>query len=152
MGHVEHASACEAPVDYAFEYITDYRNVPKWMLGLKHFAPIGEQTKGVGATFDGAINLGPITLHVAINFTDWEDDKSFGAHFTKGVDGTLTMRFEPLGEDRTRLSVVVDYTVGAGIAGKLLDKAIQAFVGPCLRYIDKHLLRQIKDGYARTAP
>jgi len=151
MGHAEHRVECSAPIDHAFTCVTDYRSLPNWVLGLKHFDPLGEQTKGKGAAFDGAVNLGPITLPIRMNFTQWEDNTSFAAHFTDGVEGTLTVGFERIDQQRTLLNVALDYSVGKGISGRLLDKAIGAFIGPSFRYVDHHLPGQIENGDAEVS-
>lgn len=151
MGHVTHTLECNTPVEYAFDYVTDYRLIPGWIMGVKRFTPIGEQTRDVGAQFDGEINLGPMSLNLLLDYTGWEDNKAFSARFSKGVEGTMTMHFSPLGEGKTRISAELDYRVGKGLVGKVLDKAIQAFVGPCLRHVDKNLTRQLHESYAKTA-
>ncbi|SHU39108.1 Polyketide cyclase / dehydrase and lipid transport [Mycobacteroides abscessus subsp. abscessus] len=151
MGHADHNVDCAAPTDYAFDYVTDYRNLPRWVLGLNQFDPLGEQTKGVGATFEGAVDLGPITLPVRMEFTEWREDRTFAARFTGSAAGTLTVAFEQLDVERTRLTVALDYSAGKGISGRLLEKAIGAFIGPSFRYMDHHLPSQIEAGYAEVS-
>lgn len=151
MGHAEHRVECAAPVDYSFGYVTDYQSLPQWVLGLKRISPLTDQTRGTGAVFEGEVNLGPITLPIRMDFTEWLDNSAFAVRFSGGVDGTLAVSFEASGKLRTRLTVALQYSVGSGISGRVLDKTIRAFLAPSFRYVDHHLPRQIENGYAELS-
>ncbi|MCP2298421.1 Polyketide cyclase / dehydrase and lipid transport [Nocardia amikacinitolerans] len=150
MGHVEHSATGEAPVDFVFEYVADYRNVPKWMFGVGHFTPVGEQTSGVGAVFDTALHLGPTTLHMRAEITEWEDGAKVSLHAIKGIEGTVRWSFAAIDQSTTEIGVVVDYRVPGGFAGRALDKIIQAFVGPAIRHTEKSLRDQVLAGYRES--
>jgi hypothetical protein len=51
-------STFQAPLEVAFAYTADYRNVPDWLYGISKFEPVGENDYGLGAVFDGSMNLG----------------------------------------------------------------------------------------------
>ncbi|MBJ8345321.1 SRPBCC family protein [Antrihabitans sp. YC2-6] len=148
MGHVSHSAETKAPIEVAFEYCSDYKNVPKWMFGVKEFVPVTELTRGVGAAFDTGINLGPTTLHVRIETTRFEENSFISLHTVKGIEATTTWNFEAVDDETTKINAVVDYKVGGGFAGKALDRVIQAVVGPAIRHVDKHLREQIVKHYA----
>lgn len=148
MGHYTHTLECNVPVEYAFKYITDYRLIPEWVMGVNRCNPLTDQTEGVGAEFDGVVNLGPISVHLLMAFIKWDENREFATRFTKGVEGTLTMNFEAIDENRARMSAELNYSAGNGLMGRLLDKAIRAFIPMCLRYVDKTLSRKLHDGYA----
>ncbi|WP_431963058.1 SRPBCC family protein [Nocardia sp. bgisy134] len=143
MGHLEHSATGRAPVDFAFAYVADYRNVPKWLFGIRHYTPVGEQTSGAGAVFDTTVQLGPTTLNLRVEIVEWEDGAKISLHAIKGIEGTVRWGFESVGEDSTKIDVVVDYRVPGGLAGRALDKIIQAFVGPAIRHTEKSLREQI---------
>lgn len=147
MGHVEHSAIGDAPVDFAFEYVADYQNVPKWMFGVKRFTPLGTQTRGLGAKFDTALNLGPTTLNLHAEVTEWVADRLITLYATKGIEATMRWTFAPIDATTTRIRVVADYKVPGGLAGRALDKIIQAFVGPAIRFTEKHLREQIQTAY-----
>ena len=65
------------PVDVAFDYIDNYRNVPTWMFGVSEFTPFGEFDQGLGATFDAAMQIGPSTLRSKLEVTEWEHREYF---------------------------------------------------------------------------
>ncbi|MEV0031166.1 SRPBCC family protein [Nocardia sp. NPDC050793] len=150
MGRVEHSGIGEAPVDFAFDYVADYRTVPKWMFGVRHFTPVGAQTSGVGAVFDTAVHLGPTTLKLRAEIIEWEDGAKLSLHAIKGIEGTVRWSFEAVGERSTKIGVVVDYRVPGGLAGRALDKIIQAFVGPAIRHTENSLREQVLAAYRES--
>ncbi|MFI7000648.1 SRPBCC family protein [Nocardia sp. NPDC050175] len=152
MGHVEHSATCAAPVDFAFTYVADYRNVPEWMFGIRHFTPAGEQTSGVGAVFDTALHLGPTTLHLRADTTEWVDGARVTMRAIKGIEGTVRWDFASLGEEVTKVSATADYRVPGGLAGRALDRIIQAFIGPAIRHTEKHLREKIETSYQESLP
>ncbi|MFI9505331.1 SRPBCC family protein [Nocardia sp. NPDC052566] len=148
MGHVSYRAEGKAPVEFAFEYVADYRNLPRWVSVVKHYTPVGEQTRGVGAVFDSAVNLGPITLHLRGEVIEWEDNAVLALRALKGIEGVVRWTFEGIDEHRSKVEVVVDYTVPGGLAGRALDRVIKALVVPTIRYAEKHLRHQIESAYA----
>lgn len=150
MGHVEHSATCAAPVGFAFTYVADYRNVPTWMFGIRHFTPAGEQTSGVGAVFDTALHLGPTTLHLRADTTEWVDGSRVTMRAIKGIEGTIRWDFQSLGEDVTKVSATADYRVPGGLAGRALDRVIQAFIGPAIRHTEKQLREKIESSYQES--
>jgi uncharacterized membrane protein len=69
----------------------------------------------------------------------------------KGIEGRMRWHFEELGPGTTKISVVCDYTVPGGLAGRALDRMIQAFIGPAMRYTEKHLRQEIESGYREAS-
>lgn len=147
MGHVEHSGVGKAPVDFAYAYVVDYENVPRWMFGIRHYTPVGAQITGVGAVFDTALNLGPTTLHLRVEVTEWEDNSLVALHAVKGIEGTVRWTFESVTAETTKVGAVVDYKVPGGLVGKALDRVIQAFIGPAIRHTEKQLRQQIESAY-----
>lgn len=150
MGRVEHSATCAAPVDFAFAYVADYRNVPEWMFGIRHFTPIGEQTSGVGAVFDTALYLGPTTLHLHADTIEWIDGSRVTMRAIKGIEGTIRWDFQALAVDVTKVSATAHYRVPGGLAGKALDRIIQAFIGPAIRHTEKHLREKIETSHQES--
>ncbi|GAA5093019.1 SRPBCC family protein [Nocardia iowensis] len=150
MGHVEHSATCKAPVDYAFTYVEDYRNVPEWMYGIRHFTPVGEQTSGVGSVFDTALHLGPTTLHLRTDTIEWMAGSRVTMRAIKGIEGTIRWDFASLGPETTKVTATADYRVPGGLAGRALDRVIQAFMGPAIRHTEKHLREKIETSYQES--
>lgn len=147
MGHVSHQAVGDAPVEFAFAYVDDHRNVPKWMFGVSEFTPVGDKDHGLGAQFDTAIKLGPTTLHVRVEVTEWEQDKLIALRTIKGIKSTSSWRFSPNGDNQSEIDAAVDYELPGGFAGRALGKVIDAFVAPGVRHVDKHLRALIEESY-----
>ncbi|MEV0298705.1 SRPBCC family protein [Nocardia sp. NPDC050710] len=150
MGHVTHSAIGNAPIEFAFTYVADHETVPRWMFGVKHFTPVGEQTSGVGAVFDTALHLGPTTLHLRAEVTEWVEDSVVTLHAIKGIEGTVRWTFAPIDATTTEITAIIDYTVPGGLAGRALDRILQAFIGPAIRHTEKNLRQQIEVGYAES--
>ncbi|PXX70955.1 polyketide cyclase/dehydrase/lipid transport protein [Nocardia tenerifensis] len=150
MGHVEHSARCAAPVGFAFAYVADYRNVPKWMFGIRHFTPVGEQTSGLGAVFDTALHLGPTTLQLRSDITEWVDDSRVTIRAIRGIEGAIRWDFAAVHARLTEITATADYRVPGGLAGRALDRVIQAFIGPAVRHTEKNLREKIEARYQES--
>ena len=145
MGDITHSATAAVPVETAFEYVDNHRNVPKWMFGVSKFDPVGELDHGLGAVFDTSITLGPKTLHIRTEVTEHEENRLIALTSRKGLESTVNLRFEPVDASTTKLTMSIGYKLPGGIAGKALGKVIDAFVGPGLRYTEKHLRHEIEE-------
>lgn len=144
MGEVTHSASAAVPVETAFGYVDNYRHVPDWMFGVSKFEPVGELDSGLGAVFGTSITLGPKTLHITTEVTEFEQNRLIALTSRKGLQNTVHMLFEPEGPDRTKLTMSIEYKVPGGFAGKALGKIIDAFIGPGLRYTESHLRKGIE--------
>lgn len=149
MVDIHHSSTANAPVGLMFDYMDDYRMVPRWMFGLDRMEPTTEQTSGVGATFDGAMKLGPKTLHSTVEVTQWEKDTVIGMTSIKGFKNHSTWRFDPVDDEHTRLTVDFTYELPGGPAGKLLGKVIEPFVAVAIKHTESQLRDQVEKLHAQ---
>lgn len=147
MGHVESSSIANAPADFAFGYTSDYRNLPKWMLGISHAELVSAQATGVGTQIDTTIDIGPKKLAIRLESVEWVEGRLLGFKTIKGLAAVTQWGFEALDDGRTRITAVADYEVG-GLAGKVLDKLLQAFAAVAVGHVEKHLGQQIEASFA----
>lgn len=148
MVNIHHESEAAAPVSTVFAYIDDYRCVPEWMFGISEFEPVGAQDQGLGAVFDGSIQLGPKTLYSTVEVTAWEQDRVIALKSVKGFPNTSTWHFTPIGEARTRLTVDFTYDLPGGFAGKALGRVIEPFVAIAIRHTEQTLRRHVEERYS----
>lgn len=140
--HIHKETDCDAPLEKVFAYVTDYRNVHEWLYGISKFVPITELDRGVGATFEGTINLGA-TLHSTVETTAFEEGKLFELDSIKGFKNTSRWSFEAIDAKRTTIIADVSYSLPGGIAGKLLGKVIEPFVKIAVKHSSEHLARNV---------
>lgn len=148
MVNIHHTSEANAPVSVVFGYIDDYRTVPEWMFGISEFEPKGAQDQGLGAVFDGSINLGPKTLNSTVEVTEWERDKVIALKSIKGFPNTSTWHFAALDATRTRLTVDFTYDLPGGLAGKALGRIIEPFVSIAIRHTEQTLRNKVEERYS----
>lgn len=125
--HIHQQTECQAPVDAVFAYVADYRNVPDWLYGISKFQPTTEVTYGLGAVFEGSMNLGT-TLHSTVEVTSFDEGSSFTFESVKGFRNWSTWSFEAVDAATTRVTADVYYELPGGLAGKAIGKVIEPFV------------------------
>lgn len=143
MTEVKIIADCAAPAESAFAYVNDYRHLPRFINEISAFTPLTEQTEGVGATFDGTIQLGPITLHSTIEIVRHEENFAIGVKSIKGFEIESTFLFHAKGENASTVDAIVAYKVPGGFAGKLLGKTIEPFVKLAVKSSTNNLISQI---------
>ncbi|QIS17017.1 SRPBCC family protein [Nocardia terpenica] len=145
MTEVKIVAECAASAETAFAYVDDYRNLPKFITEVHEFTPCTDRTSGLGATFDGAIKLGPVPLHSRIEIVRWERDAAIGVKSIQGFEIESTFVFHAEGEHACVVDAIVDYRVPGGIAGKVLGKTIEPFVKIAVKHATHNLTTQIAE-------
>ncbi|MEU2037754.1 SRPBCC family protein [Nocardia niwae] len=143
MTEVKIVEDCVASAESAFAYVNDYRNLSRFLHGIQSFTPVGEQTEGVGATFDGHIKLGPASLKSRIRVIRWEQNFAIGVESIKGFDVESTFLFHAKGGDLCTVDAIVDFRVPGGLAGRALGKTIEPFVKIAVQHTTHNLVTQI---------
>ncbi|GGG28042.1 hypothetical protein GCM10007304_47350 [Rhodococcoides trifolii] len=145
MGTVRHSGIAEAPVDVVFDYVDDPASVPHWMFGVSRFDPIGSVERGVGSRFAASMRVGPKTLHSTVVCSEWEKDKLIVLESADGLTNSSRWEFADLGDGTTRMSVVFDYTLPGGIAGKMLGALVTPFVAEAVKHSEASLRKNLSE-------
>ncbi len=140
---VENTVHIDAPVEVVFAYVDDYSLTTEWIYGLHHMEPIGEQTNGVGATFDGIMKLG-VSLTSRIQCTGWEQDRMIEMTSVSGVKNIQRWTFTDLGDDRTRVDAWIEYAFPGGPAGRAMAAAVKPLIGVAIRNTSEALVRNVQ--------
>ncbi|WP_107653548.1 SRPBCC family protein [Nocardia suismassiliense] len=151
MTEVKIVEDCAASAESAFAYVNDYRNLPKFLYGIQSFTPVGEQTVGVGAAFDGHIKLGPASLKSRVEVVRWAENTLIAVKSIKGFEVESTFLFHPKGDARCTVDAIVDFRVGGGLAGRALGKTIEPFVKIAVQHTTHNLITQIQAFHADRA-
>ena len=141
-------STFEAPLEVAFAYTADYRNVPDWLYGISRFEPVGDKDYGLGAVFDGSMHLGA-TLHSRIEVNEFEENRLIGFDSIKGFKNASRWTFSALDAKRSTVVADVSYELPGGIAGKALGKVIEPFVKIAVRHSSAALQKAVEAQAAR---
>lgn len=148
MVDIHHEGVCAAPLDVAFAYLDDYRHATDWMFGLTRFVPIGEQTSGLGARFEGTFAVKPVKLASTIEVAEWQRDAVIAFQSIKGFRNWSTWRFSAPDPGQTKITVRFSYELPGGLAGRALGKALEPIVALSVRHSDAALRKGIETAYA----
>jgi uncharacterized membrane protein len=139
--HVE--SEFQAPLEVTFAYTANYRNVPEWLYGVSTFEPVGDLDYGLGAVFDGSMNLGA-TLTSRIEVNEFEENRLIGFDSVKGFKNASRWTFSAVDPQRSNVVAEVTYELPGGIAGKALGKVIEPFVKIAVRHSSAALQKAVE--------
>ncbi|MEU7630053.1 SRPBCC family protein [Nocardia sp. NPDC049220] len=148
MTEVKIVEECAASAESAFAYVNDYHHLPLFVYGMQSFTPVGEQTVGLGAIFDGRMKLGPASLTSRIEVVRWEANYAIAVRSIKGFEVESTFLFRAEGPARCTVDAIVDFRVPGGLAGRALGKTIEPFVKITVQRSTNNLVTQISDFHA----
>jgi uncharacterized membrane protein len=149
MTTVHEYAESNVPVEFAFAYVDDYRNVPDWMYGLKKYEPAGEKDRGLGAVFEGTAKLGA-TLHTTVEVTEWVENELATIKSVKGFEVQISSRYKSLGPERSGVDVEIYYHFGGGLAGKALEKVCEPVFKIAIIHAKKAIIREVERLYAES--
>jgi len=123
----------DAPVDKVWEIVEPVERHVDWMADAVAIRFTGEQTRGVGTTFECDTKVGPITLVDKMEITDWVPRERMGVRHSGVVTGSGHFRLESIDLDRrTRFTWTEELVfpwwlggpIGALVGGRVVMGAI----------------------------
>ena len=110
----------ERPPADVFKLIGDLPQHPAFLVGTS-WKPVSEQTQGLGARYRVLMKVGSVQIGGVVEVIRWEDDAVIEWSAVQGVRQTIRWLLSPT--DRgTDLSIVVDYEIGGGPVGWLVER------------------------------
>lgn len=128
MVRVTASDFVDLPAAAVFDYITDYRRMNEWVFGISKMVPVGDLDYGMGAIFEGVVNLGPTTLKSTAQITGWEQNSLIAFDSLSGFDFRSTVRLTAQGPNRTGLDVELAYEIGSGLPGRALARSLEPVI------------------------
>jgi uncharacterized membrane protein len=111
-----------------FDWVADYRNVPRVMEGISEWRPIGEQAEGVGARYQVELGKLPIPLRARLVIVEWKRPQAIAwATESSPVDNRGRWTFEPR-KRGTEVELAVNYQPPAGGLGNIVAMGIEGMV------------------------
>jgi uncharacterized membrane protein len=111
-----HASmTVDAPVHQVYSLFTHFNDFPKFMSFVKEVTYYDDQTSHWVAQVAGQHEWDAVNDQCI-------PDRQVGWHSTKGLDNFGKVTFEPVGADRTKVDVFINYNPPAGILGDVGEK------------------------------
>lgn len=131
------------PADVAFDYVADYRTIPAWLDGISTFEPAGELDYGLGAVFDGALNLGVTTLHSTVKVTAFAEKTLIELESIKGFKNTSRWTFTPVSDTVSELTSELTYEFPGGLAGRAMGKVAEPLIAMVIKHSAEKLRKNI---------
>lgn len=105
-----------APVHQVYELYSHFNDYPKFMTFVKEVTYLDDRRS------HWVVDIAGQHAWDAVN-EDWIADRQIGWRSVDGLRNSGVVRFEAIGEERTRVAVTVVYEPPAGIVGALGDSA-----------------------------
>ena len=151
-GTVERQGEIDVPIDFAFGFVADYHNVPKWMFGVSEFQPRTDRTHGIGAVFATSFSSGIAALEVELTAVEWRDDEVITLESQQEPAIRARFTFASANTGSTLVRVRIDYPVRPGLAGRVLEKISETIVGQAVRHVETNLRRELISAYRTEHP
>ena len=120
-------SMVERPVETAFAYVDDWRNVADWLVGVETFTPVGERDQGLGSVFDVVVHAG-VKVRTRLEVTDYVERRLIEFASVQGFKVRNRWNFEPVDDGRTLITAQTELHPPFGPAGKAMAKVLQPAV------------------------
>jgi ribosome-associated toxin RatA of RatAB toxin-antitoxin module len=113
----EHSASVtvNAPVHQVYELYSHFNDYPKFMTFVKEVTYLDDERS------HWVVDVAGQHAWDAVN-EGWIPDRQIGWRSLDGLSNSGRVTFEPVGEARTRVTVLVSYTPPAGIVGELGEK------------------------------
>ena len=129
----------DATPEEAFDWIADYRNVPRVLEGVSRWEPRTRKRSGVGARFDVEMTTLGVPLTSELELTQWDRPHRIAWTSHGGLihqDGAWTI--EPDG-DGTMVHLAIDYVPPAAALGNFLAGPVERLARGRLQKALDHL-------------
>ena len=143
MTEVSFVAACDAPVEAAFEYLDDYRNVPEYWHGMTSYRPVGDLDHGLGAVYEAESKIGPSTVKSTIKNEVWEKNVRVSYRSIAGMKSYTTFLFKPVDENHCTVEFRVEFRLFDGVAGRALEKTLEPFVSTAAKNTARNITTRV---------
>ncbi|MBF6245646.1 SRPBCC family protein [Nocardia elegans] len=141
------------PHDFAFSFISDYRNIPLWMYGISAIEPLGGRARGVGACFRAVFAGGAGATELELEAIRWQDGHLIALSSVRGPEVAARFQVAAVTESTTLVRVEIEVPAPGGLAGVALRTVTNAVAGRAIRHTEANLRRELEARYAgRQAP
>ena len=114
-----------APAAEAFDWIADYRNVPRVLDGVTRWEPLGRKTRGKGARFDVEMRTLGVPLTSELELVEWDRPRRLAWRSSGGLisqEGAWTITDARGG---ATVQLAIEYVPPAAALGNLLAGPVE---------------------------
>jgi uncharacterized membrane protein len=124
MAKVEKSIEINAPVSEVFAVANDWHKVLDYMESFTKFEPTTEKEEGAGSRFAYALKAAGVEMKGELEVSEWEKDKGWRMTSVAGMKTEAQWLFEPVTENRSRVTFVTEYEVPGSFLGAIADKLV----------------------------
>lgn len=131
VAEIRVATMLDATPDAVWADVADIGSHVDWMADATAIRFVGDQTSGVGTTFECDTTIGPLTLTDVMEITEWEPGKVMGVRHTGVVTGTgrFTLKRATGGRTQFQWNEKLVYPIWlGGPIGAFLSKPVLRWV------------------------
>lgn len=150
MVHIHHKARSKTPVEFAFDYMTDFRNARDWLFGVTLLEVRSEIQQGLGTVYEGGMKLGPKVLGAVFEVDRLERPSVMHLEYVSGFEVRSLWEFRSIDDEESELELNLDYELPGGIAGKALGRLIEPFVAIAVRHSDATARKILEARYAES--
>ena len=123
MPRLDNSIDIKLPKERVFEYVSDVTHRPEWVKWTKRAEVTSLDSRTVGSTDAGVMQVGPQKQSIEAIVTEYRPDYVFTRRHTRGIELTdrIAVVPSPSGEG-TKVAWSVEYTPPMGQMGKLMDQ------------------------------
>jgi uncharacterized membrane protein len=127
MPRLDNSIDIKLPKERVFEYVSDVTARPEWVKWTKRAEVTSTESRSVGATDAGVMQVGPQKQSVEAIVTEYRPDYVYTRRHTRGMELTdrIAVVPSPSGEG-TKVAWTIEYTPPMGPMGKMMDAAFMA--------------------------
>lgn len=142
MARIQKDIVVDVPVEVAYDQWTQFESFPKFMEGVKEVVQLDEKTLRWTA------QIGPKVEEWDAEISEQTPNRIIAWRSTTGTPNAGTVRYEPAGDGKTRVSLEISYeprdaTEKVGDALGVLDRRVSGDLGRFKEFIEK---RQVPTG------
>ena len=110
----------KAPREKVFAFISDVESQPQWCKWAKDAEVTSPDRKGVGATDEMIMQVGPRKERVEGIVTEYKEGQYFSRRHTRGMEMSESYSVLPTA-DGSKVAWVIEYKPPMGAMGKMMD-------------------------------
>jgi uncharacterized membrane protein len=121
MASTKTSTIIQAPVEKAFAYVEEPRNIPEWLMNLSEITDV--TGSGVGQRYRWKYTMIGLPFEGETTVKEHVPNERLVTQSTGGIPNTFTMVFEP-NERGTKLDVHTESTIPVPVLGPLAEKLV----------------------------
>jgi uncharacterized membrane protein len=138
MPRVEKSITINVPVNVVYSMIADMpERMAEWWPPIESQERVSPPPTQVGSVSRYVYNMLGVKIAGEHQVQQLQRDEHLLVKTISGLDSTFDFKFEPLGDDETKLTIRVDYQLPGSIIGQILNKAL--IEGENVRNLEKGL-------------